>query len=82
ILATGSWMDPKSHFQEVAQSKEGSTPVYKVLSEEGPDHDKIFSVGVFVRGKLKGEGKGSSKQAGQQAAATSALELYKKLEKS
>jgi ribonuclease-3 len=78
ILDTGSWMDPKSHFQEVAQSKEGSTPVYKVLSEDGPDHDKVFTVGVFVNGKLKGEGQGPSKQAGQQAAATIALKQYAK----
>ena len=78
ILDTGSWMDPKSHFQEVAQSKESSTPVYKVLSEDGPDHDKVFTVGVFVAGKLKGEGQGPSKQAGQQAAATAALESYEK----
>lgn len=76
ILDTGSWMDPKSHFQEVAQSKDGATPVYKVLSEDGPDHDKVFTVGVFVNGKLKGEGQGPSKQAGQQAAATLALKEY------
>lgn len=76
ILDTGSWMDPKSHFQEAAQSKEGATPVYKVLSEEGPDHDKIFTVGVFVNGKQKGEGTGPSKQAGQQKAAEAALASY------
>ncbi len=76
ILDTGSWMDPKSHFQEAAQSKEGSTPVYKVLSEDGPDHDKVFTVGVYVNGKLKGQGEGPSKQAGQQAAATEALAKY------
>lgn len=76
ILQTGSWMDPKSHLQEVAQSKEGSTPVYKVLSEEGPDHEKQFTVGVFVGGKLKGQGSGPSKQAGQQQAAEAALKSY------
>ncbi len=78
ILKSGSWMDPKSHFQEAAQSNEGSTPVYKVLSEEGPDHDKIFTVGVFVNGKLKGQGIGPSKQAGQQKAAEAALLEYSK----
>ena len=77
ILDSGSWMDPKSHFQEAAQSKEGSTPVYKVLSEVGPDHDKIFTVGVFVNGELKGQGVGPSKQAGQQKAAEVALQGYK-----
>ncbi len=76
ILQTGSWMDPKSHLQELVQSKEGFTPVYKVLSEEGPDHDKTFTVGVFVEGELKGEGVGPSKQAGQQKAAQAALALY------
>jgi len=77
ILATGSWMDPKSHLQEQAQSQDGHTPVYKVLSEEGPDHEKIFTVGVFVADKLKGQGSGPSKQAGQQRAAESALRSYK-----
>lgn len=76
ILQNGSWMDPKSHLQEMIQSNEGLTPVYKVLSEEGPDHDKAFTVGVFVRGKLKGKGNGPSKQAGQIAAAQAALEDY------
>ena len=76
ILDSGSWMDAKSHFQEVAQSHESATPVYKVLAEEGPDHDKIFTVGVFVNGQLKGQGTGPSKQIGQQKAAETALEAY------
>lgn len=73
ILKNGSWLDPKSHLQEVAQSRTGHTPVYKVLSEEGPDHDKTFTVGVFVGGQLKGSGQGPSKQIGQQKAAQAAL---------
>lgn len=76
ILKTGSWMDPKSHLQELVQSKDGFTPVYKVLGEEGPDHDKVFTVGVFVNGELKGKGSGPSKQNGQVAAAEAALKLY------
>lgn len=76
ILATGSWMDPKSHLQELVQSKEGFTPVYKVLSEEGPDHEKLFTVGVFVDGVMKGQGAGPSKQTGQVAAAEAALKIY------
>lgn len=78
ILETGSWMDPKSHLQEVVQSREGYTPVYKVLSEDGPDHDKVFTVGVFVNGELKGKGDGPSKQAGQQKAAEAALAVYER----
>jgi ribonuclease-3 len=77
ILETGSWMDPKSHLQEMAQSREGHTPVYRVLHEEGPDHDKTFTVGVFVNNELRGQGVGSSKQMGQQNAATAALQYYK-----
>lgn len=78
ILDTGSWMDPKSHLQEQVQSQEGHTPQYKVLHEEGPDHDKTFTIGVFVNGELRGKGVGPSKQAGQQKAAEAALEHYRK----
>lgn len=76
ILRTGSWRDPKSRLQEIAQSVEGVTPVYRVLSEEGPDHDKIFILGVFVGKELKGKGTGPSKQAAQQKAAEAALITY------
>ena len=78
ILDTGSWRDPKSRLQEVAQSRDGMTPSYKVIDEVGPDHDKIFTLGVFVGGKLKGKGTGSSIQAAQQEAAKAALASYEK----
>ncbi len=78
ILETGSWMDAKSHLQEKAQAVDSATPVYKVIEEEGPDHDKIFTVGVYVGDKLIGRGSGPSKQTGQQQAATEALEKYQK----
>lgn len=77
ILKDGSWMDPKSHLQEVVQSVDGFTPVYRVLEETGPDHDKVFTVGVFVNEQLKGKGSGSSKQSGQVKAAENALITYK-----
>ncbi len=76
ILESGSWRDSKSYLQEVAQEKDSQTPVYKVLSEDGPDHDKIFTLGVFVGSKLLGSGSGSSKQAAQQKAAEEALKYY------
>lgn len=79
ILETGSWMDPKSRLQELAQSAEGYTPIYKVLDEDGPDHDKIFKIGVFVNGVMRGQGEGPSKQVGQQQAAERALVYYKSL---
>lgn len=77
ILHSGSWMDPKSHLQELVQSQEGFTPVYKIIEETGPDHDKTFTVGVFVDGTLRGQGVGPSKQHGQQKAAEAALISYK-----
>jgi ribonuclease-3 len=82
ILDAGSWRDPKSHLQEVSQRIDGATPVYKVTSEEGPDHDKVFTLGVYVNGKLMGKGAGSSKQSAQQEAARAALKAYDKKQKS
>lgn len=76
ILETGSWRDPKSYLQEVAQEKDGHTPVYKVLSEDGPDHDKVFTLGVFIGSQLRGSGSGTSKQSAQQKAAEEALKYY------
>jgi ribonuclease III len=76
ILSNGSWLDPKSRLQELAQSSDGFTPVYKVTQEEGPDHDKVFVVGVFVNNELKGEGTGPSKQSAQVAAAAAAPKSY------
>ena len=78
ILASGSWRDPKSHLQEVSQRIDGYTPAYKVLEEVGPDHDKVFTLGVFVGDKLMGKGSGPSKQNAQQEAARAALEAYEK----
>jgi len=78
ILESGSWRDPKSHLQEVSQRIDGQTPVYKVLEEVGPDHDKVFTLGVFVGSQLMGKGSGPSKQMAQQQAARAALEAYEK----
>lgn len=78
ILAKKSWRDPKSHLQELVQRVDGLTPVYKVMKEEGPDHNKTFTLGVFVGNRLKGSGKGHSKQEAQTAAAAVAIEAYQK----
>ncbi|MBI2591995.1 ribonuclease III [Candidatus Saccharibacteria bacterium] len=78
ILQNGAWLDPKSQLQERVQSREGFTPVYKVMQEEGPDHNKIFMVGVYVNDELKGKGEGPSKQTAQVTAATAALRQYLK----
>ena len=75
VIEKRSWQDAKSHFQEVAQDKKGITPTYKTLLEEGPDHDKRFTVGVFLEGKKEiARGEGPSKQEAEQAAAQAALD--------
>ncbi len=74
ILKTGSWMDPKSQYQEIIQSQEGYTPQYRVVDESGPDHAKTFVVGVFVDDDLRAKGSGPSKQTAQVAAAQKALQ--------
>jgi ribonuclease-3 len=74
IVAEKSWIDAKSKFQEKAQEKESLTPMYKSLKEEGPDHDKKFTIGVYLDKDLIAEGVGMSKQEAEQEAARKALE--------
>jgi ribonuclease-3 len=75
IIKEGSYKDAKSKFQEEAQEKVSVTPNYKVIRESGPDHDKIFVVGVFLGSELVAEGEGSSKQEAEESAAKKALEI-------
>jgi ribonuclease-3 len=77
IIEDKTWIDAKSKFQEKAQEKESTTPVYKTLKEEGPDHDKQFTVGVFLAKEQVAVGVGQSKQEAEQAAARQALETKK-----
>lgn len=74
IIRKGLYKDAKSYVQEMSQEKYSVTPSYKVLSEEGPDHDKIFSVGIYFAEEKIAEGKGRSKQEAETAAARAALE--------
>ncbi len=67
------YADPKSEFQEQAQTRLGMTPSYRVLSESGPDHDKCFTAGAYVGDDLVAEGAGNSKQEAQREAAKNAL---------
>ncbi|MBR5046339.1 ribonuclease III [Candidatus Saccharibacteria bacterium] len=78
IIEEGSWRDPKSYVQELAQRIDGTTPAYRTLSEEGPDHNKTFKVGIYIGDKLKATGEGHSKQEAQTEAARVAVKLYRK----
>jgi len=75
IIEAGLYKDAKSCFQEEAQEKVGITPTYQVLKEWGPDHAKHFVIGVFLENDLTAEGKGSSKQEAEEAAAKKALSV-------
>jgi ribonuclease-3 len=74
ILELELYVDAKSKFQETAQELMGITPTYKVLEEKGPDHQKEFTVGVFLDRDLVAVGRGTSKQEAQVAAADAGLE--------
>ena len=73
VIAEEKYRDPKSLLQEKVQTRFKITPVYKVLGENGPDHDKTFEVGVFVNDELCGKGEGPSKQEAETKAAEAAL---------
>ena len=81
ILAEGSWRDAKSRFQELAQHFDGATPTYRTIREDGPDHDKVFTIGVYVGEISRGIGTGHSKQEAEQNAARQGIAYYKNLEK-
>lgn len=74
ILDKKLYIDPKSNFQEIAQEKVGITPSYKVLKETGPDHEKEFEVGVYLKDELVATGMGLSKQEAQEDAAKNGIE--------
>jgi len=77
ILENEDFIDDKSRFQEIAQEKEKITPRYEVLEEWGPDHNKIFEVGVFLGDELIARGRGKAKQEAEEEAAREGLNKRK-----
>ncbi len=73
VIKKRSYQDAKSRFQEIAQEKKGITPAYETLAEVGPDHDKRFTVGVFIGDTEIARGEGVSKQEAEQSSAQNAL---------
>jgi ribonuclease III len=74
VIQKRSYQDAKSRLQEFAQEKRSITPRYETLSEEGPDHAKLFTVGVFIGKEKIAQGEGQSKQEAEQAAAQAGLD--------
>lgn len=75
IVENKLWLDAKSRFQEKAQEETGQTPSYKTMKEAGPDHNKMFTLGVFIGDVQIATGSGLSKQEAEQKAAEKALEV-------
>lgn len=73
IIQSGQYVDPKSKLQEIVQERKGVTPSYHVISETGPDHNKIFVVAANIQQAEAGRGSGPSKQEAEIAAAENAL---------
>jgi len=73
IVRKRLWQDSKSRFQELAQDQASITPTYNLMGQEGPDHDRVFTIGVYLRHELVAEGKGRSKQEAEQEAAEAAI---------
>jgi ribonuclease-3 len=74
IVSKHLWQDAKSLFQEKSQALKNITPAYRVLHESGPDHDKMFTVGLYLDAELVAQGTGPSKQQAEQVAAQAGLE--------
>jgi len=79
LSVKNEYKDPKSVFQELSQLKEGITPNYQILSETGPDHDKVFTAGAYIDKKLIAQGEGNSKQKAEEQAAINATATIKNL---
>ncbi len=75
VMKLGLFKDPKSALQEKVQEENKVTPTYKVISETGPDHAKIFEVGVYIGRELLAKGHGPSKQEAETEAARQALSI-------
>lgn len=73
IIKNNALKDAKSLFQEAAQEERDTTPSYKLISESGPDHDRHFTIGVFIGAEEIAQGEGKSKQEAEQVAAQNAL---------
>ncbi len=73
IISKRLFKDNKSLFQELAQARDGITPSYRLVSQEGPSHNREFTVEVLLGDQIAGTGQGRNKQTAEQEAARIAL---------
>jgi len=76
IVSDASRRNFKGEFLELIQARGEGFPRYDVASEEGPDHEKVFTVDVYIGAEKVGTGSGSTKKEAEQKAASVALEQY------
>lgn len=75
IVAKRLWQDAKSYFQEKVQEVYSVTPVYELIKEAGPDHDKKFIAAAYIGAEAVAQGEGRSKQEAEQEAARKSIEV-------
>lgn len=80
IIKTKSYISPKTLLQEYFQKKYHKLPTYNIIKEEGPDHKKKYTVGVYFQNKKIAEGKGFSKKRAEEEAAKNALQKIERKE--
>jgi ribonuclease-3 len=73
IVEKRLFKDNKSRFQELAQAHDGITPAYRLVSQEGPSHNREFTVEVLLGDTVAGRGQGRNKQTAEQEAARGAM---------
>jgi ribonuclease-3 len=76
VLKTKSYKDAKSELQEIVQERFKLTPTYKTVTEDGPAHRRVFTMGVYFGDKMIAAGEGASKQDAEIDAAKNALKKY------
>ena len=79
IIREGTWRDPKSYVQELSQKLKGVTPTYRTLREDGPDHDKHFTVALYIEVEMIASGDGHSKQEAQTMAARNGVKKLREM---
>ena len=79
IIEEGTWRDPKSYVQELTQKEYGTTPQYRTVREDGPDHDKYFVVAMYIEGEQFAMGEGHSKQDAQIMAARNGVKKFREM---
>ena len=73
VIKYEDYRDFKTLLQEITQKDNGKSPVYELIKEEGPDHNKIFTVSVSIDGRVLAKGVGHSKKEAEKTAAKLAV---------